>query len=266
MRLLASEATIEHPGRLGVPIPRSVRAVIQRRLAPLSADTVQVLSAAAVVGREFDLSLVAPACELPVEHVLGSLSEAVALGVVTEEPGAVGRCRFSHSLMREVVYERLRIPLRIQLHRRVGEAIERLYGTGSRAHVAELARHFAEVAAAGEAAKALDYARQAGERAMGVYAYEEAAAQYQRALHALKFAGQTILFAASCSCGWAKPRRGRVITSTQKRRTCRPPSSAEGSGRPSGWRAPRWAMASRRSRGVWSTGSLSACCGKRSTA
>jgi tetratricopeptide (TPR) repeat protein len=189
VRLLAAEAALEHPGRGGVPIPGSVRAVIRRRLAPLSADAVQVLSAAAVVGREFDLSLVGPADELPVERVLESLSEAVALGIVAREPGAVGRYRFSHSLMREVLYERLPIPVRMQLHRRVGEAIERLHGSGSEVHVAELARHFAEVAGAGEAAKALEYARGAGERAMGMCAYEEAAAQYQRALHALTFAG-----------------------------------------------------------------------------
>jgi predicted ATPase len=189
VRLLAAEATLQRPGRGGVPIPGSVRAVIGRRLAPLSADAVQVLSAAAVVGREFDLSLVGPACELPVERVLGGLSEAAALGVVAEEKGAVGRYRFSHSLIREVLYERLPIPARTQLHRRVGEAIERQYGTGTGAHVAELAHHFAEVVAAGEAAKALAYARLAGERAMGMHAYEEAPAEFQRALQALKFAG-----------------------------------------------------------------------------
>ena len=43
-----------------------------------------------------------------------------------------------------------------QLHRLVGEAIEREYGSESEAHAAELARHFAEVAAGGgEAGKAL---------------------------------------------------------------------------------------------------------------
>ena len=187
VRLLAAQAA---PGRRGqaVPIPGTIRAVIGRRLAPLSSDAVQVLSAAAVVGREFDLELVGPACDLSAERILDALSEAVALGVA-EEPGAVGRYRFSHSLMREVLYERLPIPARMDLHRRVGEAIEGVYGTGSGAHVAELARHFAEVAAAGEAAKALAYARLAGDRAMGMYAYEEAAAEYQRALQALRFAG-----------------------------------------------------------------------------
>jgi hypothetical protein len=97
VRLLATEAALEQPGRI-VPIPDSVRAVIGRRLAPLSADAVQVLSAAAVAGSEFDLSLVGPACELPAGRVLDGLSEAVALGVVAEEDTAVGGYRFSHSL------------------------------------------------------------------------------------------------------------------------------------------------------------------------
>jgi predicted ATPase len=182
VRLLAAQATLERPGRLGVPIPGSVRAVIQRRLAPLSSDAVQVLSTAAVLGREFDLALVGPACGLPVERVLGALSEAVAMGVVAEEQGTVSCYRFSHSLVREVLYERLPIPVRLQLHRRAGETMERVYGAGSEVHVAELARHFAEAAAAGEGAKALAYARRAGERAMGMHAYEEAAAEYRRAL------------------------------------------------------------------------------------
>jgi AAA ATPase domain len=188
VRLLASQGTMEHPGWGGVPIPGSVRALIGRRLALLSADAVQVLSAAAVVGRELDLPLVTAAADLSAERVLDALSEAVVLGVVAEEPGAVERYRFSHSLVREVLYDRLPIPVRMQLHRRVGAAIERLHGAASPAHAAELARHFAEVAATGEAAKALAYARQAGEQAMGMCAYEEAAAEYRRALHALEFA------------------------------------------------------------------------------
>jgi tetratricopeptide (TPR) repeat protein len=189
VRLLASQGALDRPGRLVVPIPGTVRALIRQRLAPLSADAIQALSAAAVVGRAFDLSLVGPVCGLPFERVLGALSEAVMLGVVAEEAGAAGRYRFSHSLMREVTYEALPIPARIGLHRQVGEAIERLHAADLDPHVAELARHFAEVAAAGEAARALGYARRAGERAMETHAYEEAAAEYERALDALPFAG-----------------------------------------------------------------------------
>ena len=187
VRLLATDVTLQDPGRLRVPLSGSVRTVIGRRLAPLSADAVLVLSAAAVVGREFDLSLVRAACELPIERILTGLSEAVALDVVTEAEGAVGRYRFCHSLIREVLYERLPIPARTDLHRRVGLAIERQDGDALAPRVAELAHHFARAAAAGDAAKALAYAREAGERAMAMHAYEEAAAQYRRALEALRF-------------------------------------------------------------------------------
>jgi tetratricopeptide (TPR) repeat protein len=195
VRLLASAGRLDRTGRPGqsgrpdVPIPGSVRALIQQRLTPLSADAVQALAAAAVVGRDFDLALVGPACDLPVERVLGAISEAGTLGVVVEDTGGPGRYRFSHSLMREVIYDGLPIPVRAGLHRAVGEAIERLYGVDSDSHVAELARHFSEVAGAGESARALTYARRAGDRAMQAHAYEEAVAEYQRALHALEIAG-----------------------------------------------------------------------------
>ena len=222
VRLLAADAALEDPGRLRVPLSGSVRTVIGRRLAPLSADAVLVLSAAAVVGREFDLALVQAAGDLPVERVVGALSEAVALDVVAEqaqEEGAVGRFRFSHSLIREVLYERLPIPARMDLHRRVGEAIERQHGRGLDAHVAELAHHFAEAAAAGEAAKALAYARRAGERAMAMHAYEEAAPQYRRALQALRFTGadEPVRCELLLRLGEAQARAGRYA---QAEETC----------------------------------------------
>jgi hypothetical protein len=133
VRLLATDVTLADPGRLRVPLSGSVRTAIGWRLAPLSADAMLVLSAAAVVGRTFDLSLVGPACELPVERVLAGLSEAAALDVVTEEADAAGRYRFSHPLLREVLYERLPIPARVDLHRRVAEAPAHAREAGERA-------------------------------------------------------------------------------------------------------------------------------------
>ena len=67
------------------------------------------------------------------------------------------------------------------------------------------------VAAAGEAAKALAYARRAGERAMDMHAYEEAAAQYRWALEALKFAGsdEAVRCELLLCLGAAQARAGR---------------------------------------------------------
>ena len=126
-RLVAATDALERPGRLTIPIPDTVRAVIRRRLASLSADAVQVLSAAAVVGREFDVALVGAASGLTSERVLDSLSQAVGLQVVEDVSQTGSVYRFSHPLMREAIYEGLPLPARMQMHQRVGEAIERLH-------------------------------------------------------------------------------------------------------------------------------------------
>jgi hypothetical protein len=81
VRLLAAQAALEWPGQ-AVPIPGTIRSVIGRRLAPLSYDAVQVLSAATVVGREFDLEL-----------VVRMLRAAQAGGSVSAEPAAAGAAR-----------------------------------------------------------------------------------------------------------------------------------------------------------------------------
>jgi tetratricopeptide (TPR) repeat protein len=91
--------------------------------------------------------------------------------------------------MQEVIYEELPVAVRIQLHRLVGEALERLHGQDPRSHLAQLAYHFAKVAPAGEGERARDYARQAGDQAMDACAYEEAVVEYRRALDALGFVG-----------------------------------------------------------------------------
>jgi tetratricopeptide (TPR) repeat protein len=188
-RLVATHDRLDAQGRSSISIPQSVRAVIRRRLSPLSADAVRLLSAAAVVGRDFDLRLVSSAGDLPIDRALGSVSEAVALGVVSEEPAAVGIYRFSHPLMQEVIYDELPVAARVQLHRLAGQGIEQLYGLDPRPHIAQLAHHFALAAPAGEGVKARDYARQAGDQAMDACAYEEAVLEYRRALAALRFTG-----------------------------------------------------------------------------
>lgn len=186
-RLLAARGVLGRPGRLDIPLPQSVRAVIRQRLSPLSADAVRVLSAAAVVGHTFQLGLVAAASDLPMERVLASVSEAATLGVAAPAPDSVATYRFTHPLVREVIYDELPVPARMQLHQGVGEAIELRHGPDARLHLSELAYHFGKVAPAGQGRKARDYAADAGDQAMEASAYEEAIVGYGRALDALAF-------------------------------------------------------------------------------
>jgi tetratricopeptide (TPR) repeat protein len=64
----------------------------------------------------------------------------------------------------------------------VGEALE---ARDVDRHLDELAYHFAEAAALGETAKAIDYGRRAASRAVERLAYEEAVISYERALASL---------------------------------------------------------------------------------
>ena len=61
-RLLAAEgashSAVAEPGRAGFPLPDTVRETVRRRFDPLDRETVAVLEAAAVVGREFRLATI----------------------------------------------------------------------------------------------------------------------------------------------------------------------------------------------------------------
>jgi tetratricopeptide (TPR) repeat protein len=94
--------------------------------------------------------------------------------------------RFAHALIRETLYEGLTTVRRVQLHRRAGEALEALYAQDPAPHLAELAHHFFEAAPGGDIDRAVGYAQRAGEHALELLAYEEAARLYGLALQALE--------------------------------------------------------------------------------
>jgi class 3 adenylate cyclase/tetratricopeptide (TPR) repeat protein len=191
VRLLVAEHRLEASGLLAGGIPEGIRHVIGRRLNRLSEDVNTSLAVASVQGREFDLDVVARAAGLPSEAVLDSLEEAMDARLVVAAGGKPGRFRFAHALVREALYDELPGRERRQLHDRVGAALVELRADNFDAYLAELAHHFAQSARPGHAGQAVAYARQAGDRAMELLAYEEAAGHYERALQALGLQGQT---------------------------------------------------------------------------
>jgi tetratricopeptide (TPR) repeat protein len=185
VRLLAAEDRLAAGELREAGIPEGVRHVIGRRLNQLSEEANASLAAASVQGREFDLDVVARATGLPADAVLDSLEEALDARLVTEVGRGPGRFRFAHALVREALYDELPVRERRRLHDRVGAALVELRGDDFEGYLAELAHHFSQAARPGQADQAVTYARQAGDRAMKVLAYEEAADHYQRALRAL---------------------------------------------------------------------------------
>lgn len=175
-----------------LPVPESVRVVVRHRVAPLSATCRAALGVAAVIGREFhrdvvEMVVVGDAGVAADARVSSSLDEAAVAGIVGGGLERDGRYRFAHAVMREALYEDLGSRQRQQLHRRVGEVLEQ--GRDADEHLAELAYHFSQAATGADpvgvevdAAKAVAYARRAGDRAMDSRAYEEAIRLYQLAL------------------------------------------------------------------------------------
>jgi tetratricopeptide (TPR) repeat protein len=163
-------------------IPDGVRDVVGQRLTRRSSECLRVLVAAAVIGREFPAGALPKVAGLDPGQVDSALNEALAARIIRPLRHRSPRYIFSHTLIRETLYSDLSLTRRARLHGKVGEALEALYGDGSPRHVSELAHHFAEGAAAGDPAKAIEYGRRAGEQAMRQFAYEAAAAHLRRTL------------------------------------------------------------------------------------
>jgi tetratricopeptide (TPR) repeat protein len=190
-RLLATEGRLERagdPAGLALAIPEGIRAVIGRRVARLPEPCGRVLGLAAVFGREFSLPPLEQLSGLSAGELLDILDDGIAAGLVAAVPGAPGRLRFSHALIRDALYEGIPAGRRLRLHQQAGEALEAFYQQDLDPHLAELAHHFFEAAAGGDAGKAVGYAERAGRRVMVLLAYEEAARLFRMALAVLSLA------------------------------------------------------------------------------
>ncbi|MET7399633.1 AAA family ATPase, partial [Dactylosporangium sp. NPDC005572] len=116
-------------------IPAAVTDVLARRVARLPAATGELLRCAAVVGREYDLDVLAAAAGADPDTVLDDVDPAVAAGIVVED-AASGRFRFAHALVRDVVYRAQPAARRTRRHATVARVLD---GTG---RLSEAARHW----------------------------------------------------------------------------------------------------------------------------
>ena len=164
-------------------LPNSVREVISARVGRLGAQAGQVLSMAAVIGRDFDFDLLDAVTGLGQEELLDVLDNASGAALVRELPDLPGRYSFSHALTQHTLYQGMPRVRRTWAHRQVAEAIEAIVGETPGTRVAELAHHWLSASQPTNATKAISYARQAGEAALDALAPDDAVRYFSRALH-----------------------------------------------------------------------------------
>ncbi|RMF28968.1 MAG: STAS domain-containing protein, partial [Chloroflexi bacterium] len=168
--------------------PATLDELILHRLEPLSEEALDLLRHAAVLGFEFEMNLLIAATGRKEEEVLLGLDEVLDLQVlrVSEEElngGTRVVLRFTHPLVRQVLYAEMLSIVRARLHRHVGHALERKPANVLEQVIPDLAHHFVQ---AGEHDKALNYLLWSGRKARALYADVEALHYYDQALTVLE--------------------------------------------------------------------------------
>jgi tetratricopeptide (TPR) repeat protein len=186
----AEDCWITGPALDWQTLPARVEGVIEERIGRLEEELREILTVASVEGEEFTAQVVAQVQNLGERQLLRHLTRELAQRhrLVRESAellvGGVrlSRYRFAHALFQSFLYHELGAGERRLLHGEVARVLESLSAEG-RAEGAtlaiQLARHFEE---AGIRDKAIDYLRQAGDRARDLQANQDAIDYYRRAL------------------------------------------------------------------------------------
>jgi DNA-binding SARP family transcriptional activator len=172
-------------------LPERVEAVIAERTDRLPERLYEALAIASVEGDTFTAEVLARVQGVSEHEMVRWLSDKLervhrlvsAQGVQQKGHGRVCLYRFRHILFQKYLYQQLSQAERAYLHQAIGIALEELYEEQASAIAVRLARHFQE---AGMAEKAIDYLRQAGERAARLSAHQEAVAHFRRGLRWLE--------------------------------------------------------------------------------
>jgi predicted ATPase len=168
-----------------------VRDLLYSRLSGVDEAGRQLLQAAAVIGRSFDLETLREVSGRGEDETVAALDDLVARGLLAEvrgpatglppKGGATPTHDFAHEKLRALLYEDTSLGRRRVLHRRVAEALvgrarlRREVGPLS----SQTAHHYH---LAGQDELAAGYFRQAGEHARALYANAEALEHFRTAL------------------------------------------------------------------------------------
>ena len=163
----------------GDEVPASLRNLIWSRVSSLGDEVLAVLSAAAVLGTQFDAGAVIDMAGISESDAMDALDVAEAAGLLTEVEARAGTLRFVHVLVARAVYAGLPRGRRRQLHAQAAEVLAKQAGPAAMDLAAQVARQYA-LGAMPEQAR--HWAITAGDYAAAQLSPAEAARWYLQAL------------------------------------------------------------------------------------
>jgi DNA-binding CsgD family transcriptional regulator len=177
IRELAS--LLAEPGGSPPEPPRSIRDVIAVRLRRLNEVEQSLLRAAAVLGQEFDATLLGVVTGQPPAVIQNLLADAARRRLVSR---AGGRGRFTHGLIREVLYAELSGEDRLRLHAAAARALREAPGSLAKPSAEVIAHHLVQAVPLLGPEPALVATLEAADEAEAALAYEDAATQLSLAV------------------------------------------------------------------------------------
>jgi tetratricopeptide (TPR) repeat protein len=173
--------TILRDRPLEYSIPRGIRDAITRQVDVLPASVIRMLGMAAVIEKDFSISLLERALGIEASAIIESLETAVDSGIcLSDDEGA--SYRFAHALVREAICASLTVSERARNNSRVALALEVGAGSDLGPLSADIARHFAASYPDPLAVRAIGFLILAARWDVDRAAFDSAAAHLERAL------------------------------------------------------------------------------------
>jgi hypothetical protein len=170
-----------------VHVPRGIKEVLGKKLERLDEECSHVLSAAAVIGREFSFPVLREVTGLGESKLIDIIDKCLHARLVVDRhiPGEEVYA-FADTQLRDVLYEDISPVRRRRHHLKVGEAVEKIYAKKLDDHLEALAYHFVE---GNDLPKAIDYSQKAGDKANRLFAWDQARRYYETALKLMEKGG-----------------------------------------------------------------------------
>jgi class 3 adenylate cyclase/tetratricopeptide (TPR) repeat protein len=175
-------------GSLGrAEVPSTLREVILKRVGRAGPEAQRVLSAASVLGDEFEFDVLREVSGEEAEPLLEQLESLLRARLLREREVAAGRSvyLFADDRTREVLYRELSLIRRQRYHLRSGRVLEARHGERSEEIAGELSLHYRR---GGDLPRALAWTVVAGRCSRRLYAREQAVTYFREALEILEAA------------------------------------------------------------------------------